>query len=514
MAIDMSSVNKIVVPGSQATIYKKTFSFTNSNLYVKGTNTQGYIRLTVYSTTTPSESITTTNNSTLNTFLSSLGYIGYGSTSSVSIPIDNPYECEFNNSSNVRCPYASFSSRTSATIIFFSVPEGTSTNGGTFTVTSTDWEPYFTISVPITQEYKYYLNPNVGSYTRFEVATDIFTGQEYISNYIINGVSYPNVTISGVSGNDYTLSDGNTYTVTTNFNPSITLSTAIKEVSWITDITGNILWEKADAYGYHIKVGTYYINHASNYSVTSSTTASTLWYIAEDNRIYCLVNDTKQYLQCQTSGNYTVYVDTTISGGYVWLYRNENYITGTISGTTYYLYRYGSGNSGIRMHTASTVITFEKVDTRKHTPDWHTIWEGDYSITCEAINGQMVKQPESNMVIYHILPKISSIATSYSDMQIKVYYQFEWIGNRGTSTPANASLTEYTVSNLSSSKTILNLPVTPTDSTLSLTDYVASTISWDSTTGNIIFQCRGYLHPEDIEYIKATIRITKIELYC
>lgn len=519
MPIDMSNVNKIVMPESKSTIYKKTFSFTNTNLFIKGTNNNGYIRLTVYSTSTPSESITTTGGATLYNFLASLGYQKYGTYSAISIPIDNPYECEYNYN-GTRCPYASFSSRSSqGTLMFFSVPEGASTNGGTFTVTSTDWEPYFTFSVPIAQEFKYYLNSTAGSYTRFEVASDISTGQEYISNYVINGVSYPNVTISSVSGATYTLSDGNTYTVYTTYSPSITFSPVMKEkeVYSIIDITGNILWEKVGVYYgyYYIKVGGYYLNYASNYNVTTSTTASTVWHIEDDNRVSCLDGDTKKYLQFQKTGNnHPVFVDTKDSSGYDWVYKDDTYIKGTISGITYYLYRYGAGTSGVRMHTDSTRLTFESADPRRHTPDWHTIWEGDYSITCEAINGERVNHPESNMVVYHIFPKISSIATAYSDMKIKVYYQFDWIGDRGETTPADSYRTEFTISDLSSDKTILNIPVNPIDSYYSSIDFIASTAYWEAATGNIIFQCRGILHPDDTQYMKSVIRITKIELYC
>lgn len=291
-----------------------------------------------------------------------------------------------------------------------------------------------------------------------------------------------------------------------------------KEIYSILSFTGNILWEKANAYGYYIRLGNgdYYLDHSgSNAVVASSTTPSTVWYFEEDKRIYCLIEGTKRYLYSQTSGDLIVYDAPSLpnpNSDYTWLYKNTNhYITANINGKKY-LYRYDS--TSVRMHTASTVVNLESNDTRTHTPDWHTIWEGDYSITCEAINGQIVSAPESNRVIYHIPPKVSSIATAYSDMKIKAYYQFEWIGDNASSTPANTSLTEYTVSDLSKNKGILNLGVTPTDSTLSLTDFIASTVSWNATTGNISFQTRGTLKPEDKEYLKTTIRITKIELYC
>ena len=372
MPIDMSNVNKIVLPASQSTIYKKTFSFTNTNLFIKGTNTQGYIRLTVYSTSTPPENITTTGNATLYNFLASLGYQKYGQYSAISIPIDNPYECEYNYN-GTRCPYASFSSRSSqGTLMFFSVPEGTSTSGGTFTVTSTDWEPYFTFSVPITQEFKYYLKSTAGSYTRFEVSSNISSGQEYISNYIINGVSYPNVTISSVSGADYTLSDGNTYTVYTTYGPSITFSPSIKEVYSILDINRNILWEKEGAYGLHFKYGDWYINYYASTAVTTATTPNTIWHLDSDNHIYTVRNGTAYYMvgyvsnssnwlrldttpTPETSGYYSV---TLVTSG------TDNYIKGTYNSTDYYAYRHTSGATSVRLKTDATVVTVENTDPR------------------------------------------------------------------------------------------------------------------------------------------------------
>lgn len=511
MAIDMSNVNKIEMPVSQVTIYKKKVYLTISSVVYKGTSTPCPVEVTIFSKTTDTRTI---NEAIFhNVLVVECGYTSFdfNGISRCYLTVDNPYEFTYNNGT-YDCVFASLQVRDNGIYLWFSVPETTTTSVSSgWTITEDPWQEVGSYQT-FDYEYKTYLDTTAGSYTNFTVGKNYITGDEYIASYCINGVSYPDVTIASVSGDTYTLSNGEVITISSDYSSSFSPSDL--EVYSIIDITGNILWEKANAYGYHIKVGNYYINHGSSYNVTSSTDASTTWYTAEDNRIYCLVNDTKYYLQCQTRSNRVVYADTTTGSSYVWLYKNGNYITTTINDTTYYLYRYGSGSAGIRMQTTAIVITFESNDPRTHTADWHTIWEGDYSITCEAINGQMVKQPESNMVIYHILPKVSSIATSYSNMQIKVYYQFSWIGNRGTSTPGNTSLTEYTVSNLSSNKTILNLPVSPTDNSYSLIDFIASGVSWNATTGNIEFETRGILQPEDTEYMKTTIRITKIELYC
>lgn len=134
------------------------------------------------------------------------------------------------------------------------------------------------------------------------------------------------------------------------------VNTGNRNEFWFSSTTINVR-------SFYIKHGSYYINHGTTYYVTNATTASTVWYMDDDNRIYCLDGDTKWYLQCQISGsNHTVYVDTQESSGYVWLYKDGNYIKGTISGTTYYLYRYGTGNTGVRMRTTATTLTFEPVD--------------------------------------------------------------------------------------------------------------------------------------------------------
>lgn len=114
---------------------------------------------------------------------------------------------------------------------------------------------------------------------------------------------------------------------------------------------------------FYIKHGNYYMNRQATLFVTASNTAETVWYLDDDNRIYCLDGTEKYYLQCKTWGAYNVYVGTVLSTENDWLYKNGNYITGTINGTTYYLYRYGSGYEGVRMRTTATTLTFEPVSS-------------------------------------------------------------------------------------------------------------------------------------------------------
>lgn len=115
---------------------------------------------------------------------------------------------------------------------------------------------------------------------------------------------------------------------------------------------------------FYIKYGNYYLNRESTVFVTTSTSSAsaTEWYLDDDNRIYCLEGTTKWYLQCQIL-DHVVYVGSVPSSGHVWLYKDGNYITGTISGTTYYLYRYAYGDryDGVRMRTTATTLTFEPV---------------------------------------------------------------------------------------------------------------------------------------------------------
>ena len=539
MSINMSNVKKIQMP-FPATIYKKTFSFENSSVVYRGTSTPCPIDVTLYSTTAPSwtgESDTSTLGF-WNYVHDTLGYEETGGR--YYLIVDNPYEFEYvyNNQS---CVLASCQLRNTAQngtyfIPWFSVPGAGSVNvGSAYTITAkTGW-----VLVGNFNEYEFYnnvyLNNTSGSYTYFSASKDILTGEEYITNYCINGVSYPNVTISSVSGDTYYLSDGHSYTPSQYKMTFITFG-GLKEVKKIEDNNGNVLWQKPsegslktiNAYyihvydyslwltkeqlttkvacsstqangtkfflltlnefnaikngtysgstvghtinewvytpselywcyfndnyeiylvgdsrnstandtvlgttndptyakryycfynnaGYYyvnlidnsattssvtrwrvtrdyywvnhtnhvstgnrncyifesttinvqpfyIKYGSYYIKRESTYFVTTSTTASTVWYLDDDNRIYCLDGTTKWYLQWQTSGSRVVCVGTSI-GSYVWLYKNGNYITGTNSGTTYYLYRYGSGYDGVRMRTTATTLTFVPVSS-------------------------------------------------------------------------------------------------------------------------------------------------------
>ncbi len=476
----------------------------------------------------------------LYTFLDNCGYsptVGQ-SYNQIQLFADNMSEICISRNSEY-CPTASISARTTGLSLFYAIPEGTAASVSTsVSITSPyDWQLYYEETG--TQFYSSrisYLYSTAGSYTRLDITTPyavspnmqdlVYLIQENlleVKSFVYNGESYNPQDVSityGMSPDPNTVRvdvyDGvNTFTIDLTssdwFEYFYADPSGYKQVAAILGISGNILWGNVGIYGYHIKVGSYYINRGTGSNLITNANASTVWHIETDNRIYCLDGNTKRYLKFQTSGStHPVYADTTTGSGYDWVYKNGSYIKGTISGTAYYLYRYSTG--AVRMHTSSTSLTFEEVGF--HTPDWHTIWEGDYSITCEAINGQMVKHPESTMVVYHVPPKISSLATAYSDMQIKVYYQFDWIGNRGDTTPGNSTLTEYTVSDLSSDKNILNIPVNPIDSNYSLIDFVASTVDWDATRGNIIFYCRGILHPDDTQYFKSVIRITKIELYC
>lgn len=365
MSINMADVKKIEMP-FPATIYKKTFSFTNSSVVYRGTSTPCPIDVTLYSTTTPTwTGATDTSTSDIWDYVATtLGYAESGG-SRIYMIVNNPYEFEYiyNNKS---CVIASCQLRASAQggsylVPWFSVPGAGSVNvGSAYTITEkTGW-----VLVGTYNEYDFYFkistNTTAGSYYSFGVSKDILTGEEYIVNYCVNGVSYPNVTITSVSGDTYTLSDGNSYTTTL-----FTFKTfgGIKEVKKIEDNNGNVLWQKKVPQGYYIKYSSYYINTYSTYNVTTSTTASTVWYIDDDNRIYCLVGNTKRYLQFQTTGSRLVYTDTQETSGYEWLYKNGNFITGTYSGTTYYLYRYGSGQSGVRMRTTATTLTFETVSS-------------------------------------------------------------------------------------------------------------------------------------------------------
>ena len=118
---------------------------------------------------------------------------------------------------------------------------------------------------------------------------------------------------------------------------------------------------------FYIKHESYYINRGAGTYVSSSTTASTVWYLDNDNRIYCLDGTEKYYLQFFKTSPYIVYLiseNSQIGSNYGWVYKDGNYITGTCSDTTYYLYRYGTAaTSGVRMRTTATTLTFEPVSS-------------------------------------------------------------------------------------------------------------------------------------------------------
>lgn len=138
-----------------------------------------------------------------------------------------------------------------------------------------------------------------------------------------------------------------------------------KEVAKIEDGLGNTLWQKAAPQGYYIKDGNYYINKgASGSLMTSSTTPETVWQIESDNKVSCIFENTKYYLQYNTVGQSNIYgvrAKDTLITDYDWCYKNGNYIIGTINGTTWYLYREGGSASPIRMRATVTTLTFEPV---------------------------------------------------------------------------------------------------------------------------------------------------------
>ena len=172
------------------------------------------------------------------------------------------------------------------------------------------------------------------------------SGNYYYVNLVDNSSTSTNVTRWRVTKATYLVNHTNS------------VSNGNKNIFWFSSTTINVQ-------PFYIKYGSYYINQLSTnkYVVTTSTSSAsaTEWYIDTDNRIYCIDGSTKYYLQCRTTSTYVVSLDTQESSGYVLVYRDGNYIKGTISGTTYYLYRYGSGGSGVRMRTTATTLTFEPV---------------------------------------------------------------------------------------------------------------------------------------------------------
>ena len=360
MSINMADAKKIEMPGTPITIYKQTFSFTNANVHDKATGNQGYIRCTIYSNTTPTWS-GSTETDLYNYLRNTLGYNVYASDSRVLLVIDNVYDIEcdvtVNNVLYSGCVISTFQVRSSGLYPYCQHPDSQTTVLLTnLTISASEWE-----SIGTYTDFDFVCKQYTGTNPPYSltISKNNITGQEYIANYAISGVQYPNVTISSVSDNSYTLSDGNTYNVT-NYLPK-SWNVTLLEVVKIENLQGTVLWQKPSAQAYYIKYGSYYINKSGVYNVSSATTATTVWYLESDNRLYCLVNDVKYYLQFQTSGNFVVFVDTTDGSGYQWIYKDGNSITGVYNNTTYYLYRYETGSIGVRMRTNATTLTFEPV---------------------------------------------------------------------------------------------------------------------------------------------------------
>ena len=353
MAIDMTTVKKIRKPGD---IYVKRIYLTNSAVvYKDNTSITCPVRITLFSRTTDIPTITANN---LYDVLGYCGYTKHGTNNNIYyLIVDNPYEFVYNNGTDI-CSFAIFNSQPKYPVVaWFSVPGGTSTSlYQNWTITEDSWTDigYFW---EYNYEYKSYQNSTAGSYTYITIGVDDY-GVEHIANYCANGTSYPEVTIVSASGDTYLLSNGEE--ITTTYDYSSTIESG-KEITQIYDANGNIIWEKIIK-DFYIRYQNYYINKGSGNYVTTATTASTVWHLEDDNRLSCTDKGTKYYLQCQKSGSaHTVFVDTTEDSNYPWLYENAGSITVDLSGTTYYLYRYGSGNTGLRMRTTPTTLIFEPV---------------------------------------------------------------------------------------------------------------------------------------------------------
>ena len=231
-----------------ATIYKKTFSFTNSSVVYRGTSTPCPIDVTLYSTTTPSWTggSDTSTIDFYNYVHTTLGYVLTGKR--YYLIVDNPYDFEY-ISNGQSCVLASCQLRSTRVgdsyfVPWFSVPGAGSVNAvSAYTITEkTGW-----VLVGTFNEYDYYNNAysdtTSGSYTYFSASKDILTGEEYITNYCINGVSYPNVTITSVSGDTYYLSDGHSYTPSQYKMTFKDFRGSIQEVKKIEDNNGKVLWK-------------------------------------------------------------------------------------------------------------------------------------------------------------------------------------------------------------------------------------------------------------------------------
>ena len=170
------------------------------------------------------------------------------------------------------------------------------------------------------------------------------SGNYYYVNLVDNSSTSSSVTRWRVTSATYWVNHKNS------------VSSGNRNEFWFSSTTINVR-------SFYIKHESYYINRGTNTYVTNATTASTVWYLENDNRIYCLDGTEKYYLQFSKTSPYTVSLiseNSQIGSNYGWVYKDGNYITGTRSGTTYYLYRYGtSATSSVRMHTTATTLTFE-----------------------------------------------------------------------------------------------------------------------------------------------------------
>lgn len=385
MSINMANVKKIQMP-FPATIYKKTFSFTNSSVVYRGTSTPCPIEVTLYSTTTPSWT-GGSDTSTLDFWKYVRYTLGYEATATtegrIYLIVDNPYDFEYiyNNQS---CVLASCQLRNSAQggsyfLPWFSVPgAGSVSVGSAYTITEkTGW-----VLVGTFNEYDFYnnayLNGTSGNYIFFSVSKDILTEEEYITNYCINGVSYPNVTITSVSGGTYYLSDGHSYTP--KIEETFKSFGGLKEVKKIEDGNGNKLWPNT-------QTGTYTstLTRSSNNRLTNKSNAtliseiSTATGIPEANitiikRTYNLIyykasNASNNYIAIKqystgsgatlyteystTTGSHSITFETTLdSVGYLAGYQgnSESAITNNFS-TSYNYFRAG--------YTQEVVVEYE-----------------------------------------------------------------------------------------------------------------------------------------------------------
>ena len=362
MPIDMTTVKKIT-HDVEVPLYKRTFYFGHSNIVYKNTTTPCLVAVTIYSQTQVAwdSSITTAGIEFFN-YLVSLGYTkNYsGSGYYIILAVDNPYEFEYIDGSNNRCPVTTVQARYYSPYlgIWFSVPGATSTSPTSdISISCTDWTLVGNVSYDF--YVKRYINATAGSYTQLIITKSITTGDEYINNYVINGVAYPNVTITSSSGTSYTLSDNNTYTV--GEYPIDTFVTPVqKEVIKIEDSNGGILWRKrngkytvtltrTNVYSLTVpseetiksQISTETGIPASNITITKRTYSIYVYKVSggSSNNIYILLNNGTT----RDETNNKMYMGTSIGNGihFVTFEYNNNSIT-TIRGYQGNTYSYSS----------------------------------------------------------------------------------------------------------------------------------------------------------------------------